>query len=353
MTKVWIPAPMHRLISDWRVKTLAQKLLGFLPGDLSLRANEWVVSRLRGSGFERIDIPDRVAKGLANLWLVRRRLGLNLAGGHVLELGTGWHGTDLVLFHLAGAERIYTVDRFGFLTSDTLGETVGRVCRAITERCSGQDGRSLLAPERIARLQQLHSEGGTSVPWFRELNVVYAAEPAEHWTSVEVPPNSIDLVYSESLLQRLPTERLRDIMSASVRQWLRHEGGFFHRTDQKDIHALSHADANRWPLEYLKYPDWLFDIFLNGSLMYQNRLRESDFVRLFEECGLSVEYVESLCLPEDVDRVRSMDVAARFEGYSATDLATRSSRFIGRSGPGAGGHRPEHRVLSEEEWVDR
>lgn len=317
------------MISDWRVKTFGQKCLGLLPGDLSLRANEVIIRWLRGGGVDRVDFISRVNKGISNIDLVHARLGVDLSDATILQVGTGWHGIDLVLFFLGGARRIYTIDRYSFLTESELTRTTERLCELVEEGGISSDGRSLLDPDRVARLEILVQRDTVSGSLFDELNIQPIVEPTEQWPCIFVPRQSVDLFYSESVLQRIPTKELNHILAASSERWLDENGVFFHRTDQKDIHSQSRADENRWALEYLKYPEWFFNTVLNGELMYQNRLRESDFIELFEQNGLQVDYVESHCGPKDVRQVRKMRLPSRFEGYDAADLATRSSRFVG------------------------
>jgi hypothetical protein len=91
------------------VKVAVQNALGLLPGPLGFKANEACVALLRGH-VDRTETSRRTIKGTANLALIRRETGIQFNGAKVLEVGTGWHGIDLVLFSLVGATHIYTVD---------------------------------------------------------------------------------------------------------------------------------------------------------------------------------------------------------------------------------------------------
>ena len=92
---------------DWRIKGAIQKVLGYVPGGGRIH---YLLQR-RGGGltdFARecdIKIDDwRLMMG--HLRTVKARV----AGGTLLEMGTGWYPTFPLCLYLAGAGRVYTFD---------------------------------------------------------------------------------------------------------------------------------------------------------------------------------------------------------------------------------------------------
>jgi hypothetical protein len=307
------------------VKVAVQNALGLLPGPLGFKANEACVALLRGH-VDRTETSRRTIKGTANLALIRRETGIQFNGAKVLEVGTGWHGIDLVLFSLVGATHIYTVDHHRHLTLQSL--------RAHTpEILSPQCLESLadLAPGVRERAAALHwQKWGTLDEALHELNVTAFISRSCLTGGLDIRPESVDIFYSDSVLHRIPEEDLALLLRDVSQRLLRPGGVCFHRTDQCDINSQSHVDTNLWRLAYLKYPDWYFNTFISGRFNSQNRLRESDFIELFESSGFQILFKESVVDDGDLERIKHFRVAKRFRGKSLQDLATVRSTLIGR-----------------------
>jgi hypothetical protein len=138
---------------------------------------------------------------------------------------------------------------------------------------------------------------------------------------------SVDLFYSESILQRIPTQNLEDLFQ-NISSQLSDEGAVFHRTDQKDINAQSHVDQGLWDFHYLRYSDWFFNLFMSGKFNSQNRLRETDFLQLLEESGMFPVFAESHFSKTDLEKLKDFRVARRFQGKTLEDLAVKHSKII-------------------------
>jgi hypothetical protein len=318
---------LGELVHDWRVKVAVQNVLGALPGSLGFRANEACVRLLRGY-VDRTDTEKRTAKGIANLALIQRETGVSFNDMTVLEVGTGWHGIDLVLFNLVGARHIHTVDHHRHLTLQSLQmHTPGILSPQNLELLSE------LAPGVRQRAAALKWEKWVTLDEaLRDLRVTLWISPSCLTDRLAIPPQSIDIFYSDSVLHRIPEKDLALLMKDVGERLIRPGGVCFHRTDQCDINSQSHIDPSLWQLAYLKYPDWYFDTIISGRFNSQNRLRESDFIEHLESSGVRIVWKESVLHEEDLERMRSFKVAKRFRGRSLEDLATVRSTLIGRKG---------------------
>jgi hypothetical protein len=316
---------LGELAHDWRLKVAVQNVLGALPGCLGFKANEACVRLLRGY-VDKTDTEKRTAKGIANLALIQQETEVSFNDMTVLEVGTGWHGIDLVLFSLVGARHIHTVDHHRHLTLQSLQRhTPGILSPQYLKRLSE------LAPDVRQRAAALKwKEWGTLDEALRDLRVTLWISWSCLTNHFDIPPGSIDLFYSDSVLHRIPEKDLA-LLLKDVGERLMHPGGVcFHRTDQCDINSQPHIDPSLWRLAYLKYPDWYFETIISGRFNSQNRLRESDFIELLEAAGVRIVWKESVLHEEDLERMRSFKVAARFRGRSLEDLATVRSTLIGR-----------------------
>ena len=79
---------------------------------------------------------------------------------------------------------------------------------------------------------------------------------------------------------------------------------------------------------FLKHSDAVWRL-ANPPLHYQNRLRASDYLALFEESGLEiVERELQPAKPEEREQVKAMKVAERFRGYGFDDLTMRGATVV-------------------------
>jgi hypothetical protein len=303
----------------------AQNALGLLPGAISFKANEACVRLLRGH-VDRTDTDTRTNKGISNLALIQRETAISFANTTILEIGTGWHGIDLVLFHLVGARQIYTIDHHSHLTLQSLRTHAPKILssRHLKEL-------SQLAPGVRQRAAALDWQNWITLDEaLRDLKVMVLLSRSCLTNHLDAPPASIEIFYSDSALQRIPEGDLALLLKDVGERLMRPGGVCFHRTDQCDINSQSHVDTNLWRLAYLRYPDWFFNTFISGRHNSQNRLRESDFMNLLSLSGFSILFKESVIHNEDLERMKGFRVAERFRGKSLEDLATVRSTFVGR-----------------------
>jgi hypothetical protein len=313
------------LTRDWRVKVAAQTALSLLPGTIGYKANEACVRFLRGY-VDRTDTDKRTEKGISNLALMRRETGISFPDATILEVGTGWHGIDLVLFYLVGARQIYTVDQYPHLTLQSIRSHTSKI----------------VSPRYLKELSQLApgvSQRAASLDWrkwatldgaLRDLHVTALISKSCRIDHLGLLAGAIDIFYSESVLHRIQERDLIALLKDVGGRLMSPGGVCFHRTDQCDINSHSHVDTSLWRLAYLKYPDWFFDTFMSGRLNSQNRLRESDFIDLLASSGFHILFKESVIHEQDLEQMQHFRVAKRFRGKSLEDLATVRSTLIGR-----------------------
>src|SRR5690242_4015536 len=60
---------------------------------------------------------------------------------------------------------------------------------------------------------------------------------------------------------------------------------------------------------------------IKNKISYTNRLRERDFIEMFEQQEAEIFEVTSILKPENVEHVKSMKVDKRFARYSPEELA--------------------------------
>ena len=142
--------------------------------------------------------------------------------------------------------------------------------------------------------------------------------------------NCIDCVTSTRTLEHIPPADIKKIL-VECRRLTRATGLIISTIDYQDHY--SYVDPSLTVYNFLHFSDPQWRIW-NPALQYQNRLRHSDYQRLFKASGWEV--IEERRRPvtsEDLAALESVAVHKRFSRYDREDLATRGAVFIARPRP--------------------
>jgi len=240
----------------------------------------------------------------------------------VVEQGTGWHGTDLVLFALSGATQVETFDTTRWLRPELLGAVMKLApeLAPIVARWPGVDLTEARArADDIAR----HS----AAPLEEQLRSLECTQRVTRGPyRPELPDDSVDLFYSNSVLQRVAPDPLRTLVSEAQR-FLRHDGQSFHIIDTKDFHSIT--DARVPQLGYLRWSEAEWRLATSRYLNYQSRLRSPAFIRIFEARFNQTRVVSRLVDPENLDYAqRNHGEDPRFADMSLEELAATQTKLV-------------------------
>ena len=316
-------------------KHAAQKVLGAVP--YGYRLQEFVKRATRR--LDRFGAVDSIREG------ARKKIDrFNAAGleppGVVVEQGTGWHGFDLVLFHLGGARRILTYDTTPWLRPDLLRRNAEVLAAStdIVKRWRGSVPEAV--DERAERLR-----GSLDCPWETLLERLrVSVRVTRSMDRSEIGSASVDLFYSDSVLQFMEPRDLTALVR-QARRFLKASGRCFHFVDCPGGHV--DGDVRIPPLAYLAWPEPAWNLLTSRYLNYQNRWRMPRFVRLFESEGFAVRTVNPVVEAEDLTYARRrLARLARFEDVSLEEIATRSFLLTGgvAGNPRRPRHAPRHRL---------
>jgi SAM-dependent methyltransferase len=261
---------------DFRIKCALQHAFSALPGgrDLNYLAQRYVSRKLPISD-SLIEEYRRAAQ--RHLEQFQKRVGGQPRT--VLEIGSGQHLALAILMALAGCEHVQATD-------------------------VKPNARPALVQDLLQRL---------GAPSLEELGVSYQAPYAGG------AERSFDLVVSDSVLEHVPGAALPALL-ADCRRSLKPTGICSFTVDYGDHWAQGDRSITRH--NYLKFSarQWRF---YNPALQFQNRLRHSDYLRLFDEAGFRIVSIETNTLaPPD------FRVADDFRRYGPDDLAVVAAYFV-------------------------
>ena len=196
----------------------------------------------------------------------------------VLEVGTGWF--PLVPLHVRVRRRHRAELNMRGLT------TPGRIRAAAGAVASLADGLGERADrDRVDRLRHLGVTPDADVA--ARLGDIHVSFHTGRVTTSSVMRDSFDVAISDNTLEHVPPAQIHDLcvaMAAAVGA-----GGVIdHFVDASDHYA--HFDHSITEYNFLRWDDRAWRL-INNRLLYQNRLRQADYMPLLEGAGLRVRRV--------------------------------------------------------------
>lgn len=270
---------------DWRLKCVALHALNCMPYALHGATKRFITGRYF------LSVTDQELA--AYQYHVR-----NFRGGRALEFGCGSDLLCALLLSHAGAAEILALD----LARIASVEQVNHVIRQLRGRLDGGWPEIRNLDSDLERRYRIH----------------YLA-PADA-RETKLPANSVDFFCSTSTLEHIPAVDIARIL-LECRRLAKPDALYSFIIDYHDHYATSDSSITR--VNFYRYSDRIWRFF-NPPNHYQNRLRHSDFVRLFEDARLVPVEIRAI-IPGD--SVKGVALHRRFRSYSAEDLSALNGFF--------------------------
>lgn len=222
---------------------------------------------------------------------------LNIKDKVVLEIGPGNSLAIGLLFLACGAKKVFLVDRFKHLFYDDYDISFHR---KVLERIKEKDFPFFSAASEAV----IFTKGG-SIDFDKD-KIEYRLGNA---ANLPMKNNSIDIVFSNAVF-----EYVHDIKKAisEIGRVTKPSGLGIHEIDLRDHFFQSQ------PLRLLQYPDWLWNLMAWNRPGYTNRLRLSDFLKLFESYGFLIRKL--VPTREYEGDILSLKVNRKFTDFSYEQL---------------------------------
>ncbi|GGD55934.1 methyltransferase domain-containing protein [Pseudoxanthomonas indica] len=304
----------------WRIKGTVQKVLGYVPGGDVLHFH--LQRQFGGLQNFRRELESKVED-----WTIMahhlRNAGLVFRGLRGFEIGSGWYPTFPIACYLAGVERLITYDLTRHMRADLTLACV-EALEGSLQTIADAAGTDLEGVQ--ARYQQLRKrmQAGEDVQSASDGVIVYRA-PADA-TRTDLPDDSVDVVFSNSVLEHVPGEVITAMYRESMRI-LAPGGVMFHSVNCGDHYA--YVDRKVHQLHYLRFSDAEWKRW-NNAFLYQNRLRAHYFVDEAREMGFDIVLDTSTTRPERLAQLQAMNVHPQFAHYAPEQLCITSVDFIAR-----------------------
>lgn len=239
------------------------------------------------------------------------------------EFGAGWDLTIPLVYRALGVERQVLVDIRPNVRLELVNHTLRRLrkSRGALRRISRRPVRGL-GPS-LTSSAELETRFG----------IRYLAPCDARATGL--PSASVDFASSTSTLEHIPEPDIVPIL-AECRRLLKPDGVLSARIDMRD--HFSYADPRVSPYSFLRYSPRAWRL-LNSRLLYQNRLRLPDHLRLIEAAGFELVAVDAHQPGGKAQaELGSVPIAHVFRGYSPEELAVGTAFVVAR--PAARGTDP-------------
>jgi len=304
---------------NWKLKAAVQRGCAALP--VGSEAAYYLLQR----AFGRVRDPARPVMMMQAARLLLRALreqGFDPDGKRVMEVGTGWRVDVPIAFYLCGARSVATYDLHRYLkpalVMSTLAvlarhrELVFEVFQTLTDPAALQ--RRIDALVRVAAVDDL----------FRLARIEYHA-PADAARTAEAS-ESVDLHVSFNVLQHIPYATLLRILGECNRV-LSPAGLACHHIDLSDHFAHTDPAINR--VNFLRFSDDEWARRAGNQFGYHNRLRVTDYERLYREVGHEIRsWATEVDERAERELAQGFPVAAQFSGLPARLLAIDTLRVI-------------------------
>jgi hypothetical protein len=230
----------------------------------------------------------------------------------VFELGTGWLPIIPIGLYLCGAREIWTIDLEPLLRPAAVKQVIDFYIEC------GADGtlENYLPGFRRDRAETLNSVSADALveapaKLLARLNMHVLVLDAQ---KTPIPPGAVDFFLSSGVLEYIPRPVLQGILAES-RRTAAPGAVMSHRLNLVD--QYSYFDASITPFNFLRYTEKQWQ-WRNSPLIWQNRLRISDYRALVAEAGFELVREESTS--GSAEELAKVKLAPQFGNYTREDL---------------------------------
>jgi hypothetical protein len=308
-------------MASWLLKAIVQRGVGALPYPHFWNGllQHWVTHSTRLTDEIFLENLRNCRIHLANL----KQHGPPASGKFcAFELGTGWFPVVSIGLFLCGARDVWTWDLAPFLKSDRLKDVIARFLDLEAQQLL--NGHLDALPERLALLKAVMTSGDWSqrhepTRLLERLNIHYRLGNA---AQSGLAPRSVNLIVSDVVLEYIPPDELVKILH-EFRRIARPEAVMSHSIALDD--QYSGSDPRITQFNFLRFSDRTWR-WINNPIIPLNRLRISDYRRLFRESGFQI--IEEVNRRGDPAELARIPLAERFREYPADDLLVTYTRLV-------------------------
>lgn len=301
----------------WQHKASIMKICTGLPaGDKLYKFIQKKFGRLDANPMSRLQAQVVMAR-----WILEQ--GESIESKIFFEVGTGHVPIVPIGFFLSGAESVISVDLHWRIDFSLIKKSLSWIAHN-TQKIESmyiEIVDSSILSERLELIRKLQSNPKN---FLKEANIKYLApyNAANTFLSDE----SIDYHISNSVLEHITKDDIELILLEGKRI-LKHDGAILHFISLSD--HFQHQDSSISTINFLRYSDTEWDYLAGNQFAYTNRLRASDFTKLFSDLSFKILKIESETDSEALTKLKGgLKINNKFLSYKKEDICITSLRVM-------------------------
>ncbi len=304
-------------MKSWILKAAVQKAISFLP--YKHRINYFFRKHVtKGANLTDDLFEDKLIHCAAHVAAFEKYA--TIEKDSALEIGTGWYPIVPIGLYLTGFSNIVSIDISPLVSRESV--------IAAIDRYSEYDRSGRLSAffakvdkARLEKARKLASGGLSAFELMMEMGIRLVIGDAR---STNFQDDSLCLIHSNNTLEHIDPQVLRQILE-DFNRILHPKGIMSHNIDMSDHFA--HLDRSITNFNFLKFSDGQWKI-IDNSIQPQNRLRITDFERMFRDSGFQIlERDDRVGTKEELNSIRP---ATRYLSYAVEDLLVTHSHLVSK-----------------------
>ena len=303
------------MFQSWRIKALITALISLLPGNNKIyQFLQLKCGRLISDPFEQLSLSAEILKNLDQA----HRFPIKLP--QIFEIGTGHEPLFPIGWFLCGSGPIVTVDLHRRINLDVFRISLNKIAEDPRKIFAIFDGivSTNLLKERFDILVEYKND---PLLLMQKAHISYLA-PYDA-TKTGYSDKTFDIHFSNNVFEHIPQETLNHILLEGKRI-LKSNGIAIHKIDESDHFA--HTDNSITTINFLQFSNKIWKLIAGNQYSYHNRLREKDFVKIFEINDFKIfRKVSKIDDEAKIKKLKGLKVHKDYEEYEVDDLCTTST----------------------------
>lgn len=302
-----------KIFKKWIFHSVAQNIINLFPKSLSIKIYS-IVQKKFGRGSN-IDYIFKLKRSLQLFSYIKKN---KFNYKTVLELGTGRTITTLIGLKILGVKKIFTIDLNPYLSEHLTKKIIYQIV-------DNKDKLFFLFKdylpknefiEKINLLSKIKDYPINLI--LKELNINYYSEQDAKKLEL-IKSKTVDVYFSDQVLEHIPLQSLKDILDEGKRV-LSQRGALISTIGLHDhFYAI---DKTISKINFLKFNKLSWHILAGNKFMYHNRLRSSDFIKLFMDNGFKIIDKEEEIDQKSLSQLKDgFKLNKNYKKYSKEDLS--------------------------------
>ncbi len=292
----------------WYLKAFIQKSLSIIPyGD-----NINLLLQKQYGELSSIELEDRIKEIIRTFIDPIISTHGKLSNLQITEIGTGWVPVLPITLSFLGS-CCKTFDVVKHINHEVFNKTLAEVYNHLDDLAEipgFQHENSRKKIEQALKCQNLNEA-------LQTIGIHYIAPI--NTACLPIDSNSQDAVVSRLVLNYIPIDILPEVIKETFRI-LKHGSIAIHRFGLYDEYASIDSDVTI--INFLKYPGWFWNRFVNNRIKYTNQARYPYYLDLFKKAGFEIVSYRKTVDERSLQALSTMKVAKEFRHYSKEELAT-------------------------------